>query len=126
MQMTSELHKKALSARMGTVCSALAELIRLRQFVLSQQDLTLLESRGDPFIDGWVLAYRYYSAPSEHHEMLRLGLASSNARVREQACDIVGDNAIHEFRPELEALSHDGEAFVAEAASYCLVQLHMA
>lgn len=126
MHMISDLHRKALSARTGTVCSAIAKLIQLRQFALSQQDLALLESRSDPHIDGWIFAYRYYSAPSEHIEMLRRGLASSNARVREQACDIVGDNAIHAFEPELEALTRDSETFVAEAASYSLIQLRMA
>jgi len=124
--MTTELHRKASSARTGTVCSAIAELIQLRQFTLSQQNLTLLESRGDSHIDGWVFAYRFYSDPSGHHEMLRRGFASDNARVREQACDIVGDNALHAFLPALEALTHDVEAFVAEAARYSLIQLRMA
>lgn len=126
MHMISDLRRKALSARTGTVCSAIAELIRLDQFALSQQDLALLESRGDLHIDGWIFAYRYYSAPSEHIEMLRRGFASSNARVREQACDIVGDNAIRAFESELETLTRDSEIFVAEAARHSLIQLRMA
>lgn len=93
---------------MGTVCSAIKEMLRLHQFELSTSDLTWLENRNDWLISGWVFAYRYYeSEPSRQLIILREGLSNSNPRIREQVCDIIGDNHISEMRSALQVLFDD-------------------
>jgi hypothetical protein len=115
----SSLRNKALSERIGTVCSAIAEMIQLREFALSETDLRAIESRNDEQLCGWVFAYRAVSAtPEERTELLRSGIRSTNPRVREQACDIIGDHNLAELRMELQMLFTDPVHYVAEAARY--------
>lgn len=119
MRARGTLREKALSDRVGTVCSAIAEMIRCGQFELSVADQATLEGRNDFQISGWVFAYRVYeSPPSVQLALLQEGLSSLNPRIREQVCDIVGDNHMTEIRSLLEVLFEDPEPFVAEAARY--------
>jgi hypothetical protein len=50
--------------------------------------------------------------------MLRENLQNTNPRIREQVCDIVGDEFIDELRADLKLLFDDPVIYVAEAAKY--------
>jgi hypothetical protein len=117
--MDSALRKKALSHRTGTVCSAIAAMISSSAFLLNDVDLKNLEERDQEIITGWIYAYRYYSPTSKDKiEFLLTGLKSENPRIREQACDIIGDNRISTLKAELYKLLADPIEYVAESAKY--------
>lgn len=124
MDDASYLRNKALSTRTGTACAALAEMIRLRRFQLSEVDLIQLEGRADQVISGWVFAYRAFRTDRADWEpLLRMGLLDANPRIREQVCDIIGDEHVANLREELKKLFDDPEPFVAEAAKYNYSQM---
>ena len=118
MGRSESLQARALSERLGTACAAIAEMIRKAEFVLSEEQLGTLEAEGE-LLAGWVFAYRVRCAePTARVALLRGAVGSANPRVREQACDLIGDLRILELRSELFVLTEDAHPFVAEAASY--------
>jgi hypothetical protein len=70
-------------------------------------------------VAGWLFCHQVYTAsPEVRLSLLRDALSSSNARIREQVCDIVGDEQILELRDSLRELFNDPVDFVREAAEY--------
>ena len=114
-----ELRNAALSARTGTVCASLKELIRTRQFVLTEQEINKLAARDQAEISGWLFAYKASQLQGEDLlATLRSGAQMVEPRIREQVCDLVGDLGIVELLPELALLQKDAVSFVASAARY--------
>lgn len=113
------LHTKALSTRIGTVCAAISEMIRTQQFILDESDIISLESRNNEVLCGWTFAYRVSRESGlAKIEMIKTGLNSLNPRIREHACDIIGEQSIRELREELSKLFVDSDNYVAQAARY--------
>ena len=111
------LRGAVLSKRTGTVCKALRKLIDARQFVLSDEEIASLAARNEPVIHGWLFAYKVTQLPRpDLVVILREGASSTEARVREQVCDLAGDLEIVELLPELAGLREDPISFVAQAA----------
>ncbi len=103
----------------NAIVEYLASLIRKREFALDEASLAALQSQGSELIQGWAFAYRVYrSIDNCRTELLREGLASSNPRVREQSCDIIGDEEIVSLRESLIPLFEDPVPYVREAATY--------
>jgi hypothetical protein len=68
---------------------------------------------------GWVFCYRVYAAKIEYrNKILKHSINDSNPRIREQVCDIVGDEEILELRELLKPLINDSVEYVAESAKY--------
>lgn len=108
-----------MSTRTGTVCSAIAEMISSKQFLLSDSEITALSNRRNELIDGWLFSYEIYRLPSEKQNgILQANLHNTNPRIREQVCDIVGDEFIDELRGILTQLFNDPIAYVSAAARY--------
>lgn len=98
---------------------SLIDCIRERRFTLAEADLAKLEQDEDIRVAGWVFAYRVYRAGvAQSVELLRDGLSDPNPRIREQACDIIGDNEVRELRLLLKPLFTDAEGYVSEASRY--------
>ena len=115
----NNLRERAQSERTGTVCSAIVEMIRGKQFLLSEPDISGLAKRGDEIIDGWIFAYRLCGLPpQERNDLLRTNIKSENPRIREQVCDIIGDEFIEELREPLLELIDDPVDYVSNAARY--------
>jgi len=96
-----------------------ARLIRDRTFDLDEGALTYIEREGSELLRGWVFAYRVYRASDDERiERLREGLTSTNPRIREQSCDIIGDEAISALRQDLIRLFEDPADCAREAAIY--------
>jgi hypothetical protein len=117
MSVDATLLSRALSARTGTVCTALATMIHDGHWLLDDEALRTLDARHDPHIDGWLFAWRVMSSPdAARDDGIRRGIADPNPRVREHACDLAGDLQRHALRPLLVALFEDEDANVREAA----------
>lgn len=111
------LVRRAMSPRTGTVCTALDEMIRQRRWLLDEPALQMLEARGIAHIQGWLFAYRTMSLPdAERDKRIRQGLASDNARIREQACDLTSDLGLAALKDTLLGLLDDEDDAVREAA----------
>lgn len=118
MNSEESVRGRAFSERVGTAAAALAEMVSERQFLLSDEELDSLAER-DEVLAGWVFAYRVsLLAGAAQTEHLLNGLRHSNPRVREQACDLIGDMRLLALRWALSPLCSDSVAFVAEAARY--------
>jgi hypothetical protein len=118
MNSEESVRGRALSERVGTAAAALAEMVRERQFLLSDEELDSLAKRHE-VLAGWVFAYRVsLLAGAAQTDLLLNGLRHLNPRVREQACDLVGDKRLLALRDALLPLCSDSVAFVAEAAKY--------
>lgn len=90
-----------------------------KQFLLTDSDITALSNRKDELIDGWLFAYEIYRLPPEERNgMLQANLHNTNPRIREQVCDIIGDEFIDELRGILTQLFNDPIAYVSDAARY--------
>ncbi|MEY8688977.1 MAG: hypothetical protein AB9M53_03740 [Leptothrix sp. (in: b-proteobacteria)] len=119
MKTLSTLRERAFSERVGTVCAAISEMVQHRMPLLSEADLSAVESRNDELISGWLFVYRsYWSAPEERKALILSALVSSNPRIREQACDVIGDLKLTELAYALQPLTTDPVPYVAEAARY--------
>lgn len=119
MNTPSNRRARALGPRVGTACAAIHEMNCAGDFQLSEEDLRSLDDRGDETVSGWVFSYRVYrSSDLTRSDMLREGLNSLNPRIREQACDIVGDAKVLSLREDLKPLFTAADPDVAQAARY--------
>ncbi len=111
---------KAFSDEIHDVNEALFILINKQYFCLNEQELNNIERKfNNEKISGWVFAYKAYAATVENrNRMLKENLQNTNPRIREQVCDIVGDEFIDELRDDLKLLFNDPVSYVAEAAKY--------
>ena len=119
MNIDATLLPRALSDRTGTVCTAIATMIREQHWLLDDEAARTLEARHDPHIDGWLFAYRVMSLPDAVRDSkIREGITHDNPRLREHACDLAGDLQHHALKPLLVTLFEDVDDHVREAARY--------
>jgi len=102
------------------VAETLYKLICHRDFCVSDAELeTIRLKQESELIDGWIFAYKAYRmSRDERIEYIRHNISHTNPRIREQICDIIGDESIVELKNLLESLFDDPKSFVAEAAKY--------
>ena len=112
------LIRRAASARTGTVCTALSEMIQQRRWLLDEPALISLENRGVAHIDGWIFAYRTMAMPDdERGTRIVEALVADNPRIREHACDLAGNLGL-QLKDALLSLLDDEDDAVREAARY--------
>jgi hypothetical protein len=111
---------KQLPSKKVKVIEKLFHAIAEKDFSFGEDQLASIEREfTDEKVSGWVFAYRAYSLPpNERNEFLRANLHNENPRIREQVCDIVGDEFIGDLRGLLMELFNDPVDYVAEAARY--------
>ncbi|WP_444930258.1 hypothetical protein ACJJIF_21320 [Microbulbifer sp. SSSA002] len=102
------------------IIDKLMEHIRARDFCLDDTALEEIDaSYNDELVSGWVFTYRAYaSTEQKRNEMLKANISNSNPRIREQVCDIIGDEFIGELRDILKQLFNDPIDYVSSAARY--------
>lgn len=119
MSIDATLLPRALSDRTGTICTAIEAMIHEGDWLLDDEALRTLEARQDPHVDGWLFAYRVMSLPDAARDAkIREGLTHDHPRVREHACDLVGDLQRHALKPLLLTLFGGADDIVREAARY--------
>lgn len=113
-------HGKSSHRKKVEVIEMLFHAIAKKDFSLDEDKLASIEREfKDEKVSGWVFAYRAYCLPpNERNELLRANFHNENPRIREQVCDIVGDEFIEELRGLLRQLFNDPVDYVAESAKY--------
>lgn len=101
------------------VIRGLSQLIQRQDFNLSAATVQRLRCWQDPCVAGWLFAYTVYAAPQrQRYRLLYKNLTNPNPRIREQACDVIGDAHLKALRPSLRQRCYDRVGYVAEAARY--------
>lgn len=98
-------------------CIALWGFIYLSFFPLKRDDLQALLDGADQRMAALAMVYLSRACPEDSVPILREALQSSNPRMREYACDEIGDRDIEELKGEMRLLVDDVDAKVAQAAS---------
>ena len=112
--------QQALSRNRGRILEGLHLLVWESDFCLSTFELRRIRhSCRDKRVEGWLFAYQAYASPDKtRNKLLKQNIRHPNPRIREQVCDIIGDEFIYELRCELKKLFNDPVPYVAEAARY--------
>lgn len=96
--------------------SALWGFIHLKYFPLERRQVSgLLESENQRMA-ALAMVYLSWAYPSEAVRILRAALRSPNPRMREYACDEIGDRDISELSEQMRVLLGDPDEAVAQAA----------
>lgn len=90
--------------------------INAERFELKEQTVEQLFHDADERMSALAMVYLTRAHPDQRVEMLREALASENPRMREYACDEVGDFDIEELKGRLAELVNDPHSEVREAA----------
>lgn len=98
------------------VC-ALWGFIHLDFFPLERATLTALMNGEDQKLAALAMVYLSWACPEETVQILRQALQSPNPRMREYACDEIGERDIEELRDKMRKLLGDADTRVAEAAA---------
>ena len=85
---------------------------------LTDDDIIELGSSCDQRITGWGMVYLAYAYPEKRNVILKSALNKNNPRIREYACDVIGDESIHELKELMFPLITDNDSSVSEAAAY--------
>ncbi|GEM_PF-2636043 len=95
---------------------ALWGFIHLEYFPLERRRVSDLLESGDQRMTALAMVYLSRAYPSEAISILRAALLSLNPRMREYACDEIGDGGISELSEQMRALLEDPDKDVAQAA----------
>ncbi len=116
----SDFSKYIFSNNKNKVTEAFFHIINQNHYFLSENDLNAIDDKFvDEKVSAWVFAYRAYTKSLENrNEFLRLNISNKNPRIREQVCDIIGDEFIDDLRNELKQLFDDPVPYVSQAARY--------
>ena len=98
--------------------TALQGCIHTCLFPLTKDDIASLDGLTDERLSAWGMTYLCYAFPEERIALLKHSLRSENPRIREFACDVIGDELIQELKNDMEPLLKDPEPRVAESARY--------
>lgn len=104
------------SADLSLKTAALWGFMHLGRFPLGRAEVARLMRRRDERIAALAMCYLSRAFPSETVTILRVGLRSRNPRMREYACDEIGDRGISELSAELRPLLDDRDEYVAQSA----------
>ncbi|MDO3386327.1 hypothetical protein QWI17_10800 [Gilvimarinus sp. SDUM040013] len=116
----ADYHENIFSEEESKVIEAFSFAINKKDFFLSKDQLAGIESKfSDEKVSGWVFAYNAYQLSNQERiRLLKSNMHNSNPRIREQVCDIVGDECISDLRQDLKELFGDHVSYVSQAAKY--------
>ena len=97
--------------------AVLRSCVRLRYFPFPESLIRELWHHPDQRFAATSMVYLAHSLPDEMTAILELALSDSNPRMREYACDEVGDYGIASLSPMLERLLSDEHPDVVASAS---------
>jgi hypothetical protein len=97
--------------------TALWGYIDLNYFPLERAKLTTLLDADDQRMAALAMVYLSHAFPEDSVKILREALGSPNPRMREYACDEIGDRDIEELKSEMRMLLGDKDTRVVEAAA---------
>jgi hypothetical protein len=96
---------------------ALWGFIHLGYFPLERASLDAVMEGDDQRLTALAMVYLSHAHPEESIQILREALRSRNPRMREYACDEIGDRGIEELKDEMRLLTDDADTDVAQAAA---------
>ncbi len=105
------------------ITAAFWGFIQLQYFPLEQSAIKALMEGMDQRLAALAMVYLSQACPDDSVSILRGALQSPNPRMREYACNEIGDRGIVELKDEMRTLLDDPDADVAQTAAYCLDQL---
>ena len=111
------LVREFYSEEPGLKKCALWGFIHLDFFPLERAALSVLINGGDQRLAALSMVYLSRASPEDSIRILREALHSSNPRMREYACDEIGDRDIDDLKNEMRTLLGDADTGVAEAAA---------
>lgn len=97
--------------------TALWGFIHLGYFPLARVELQPLLDSDDQRMAALAMVYQSWACPEDSVRILREALRSRNPRMREYACNEIGDRDIKELKNEMRLLAADIDSAVAQAAS---------
>lgn len=89
---------------------------RLAYFPLSVEETARYSEAADERLAACAMVYRSVANPDLAEEILRSALMSTNPRLRESACDAIGDRQMLSLRDLMLPLLHDGHPDVVASA----------
>jgi hypothetical protein len=116
-QIRAALVKEFYSEEPGLKKCALWGFIHLDFFPLERAALSVLINGEDQRLAALSMVYLSRACPEDSIRILREALHSSNPRMREYACDEIGDRDIDDLKNEMRTLLGDADTRVAEAAA---------
>ena len=99
-----------------TKYTALLGHIHAKHFVLSKAQIAGCKDPGNQRLAALAMVYQCRANPENRIEILKKALAHTNPRMREYACDEIGDFGIKELAPHMIPLLNDAHQDVAESA----------
>jgi hypothetical protein len=108
--------RRAFDAPEPLKTAALWGFLNLNWFPLKREEVERLLHQEDQRLAALAMCYLSRAFPGEAVGILRSALGSDNPRMREYACDEVGEREIVELKGELERLVADPDEYVAQAA----------
>jgi hypothetical protein len=115
-EVRAELQRACASPDLSLKTRALWGLVDLGFYPLERAEVERLMRHEDERIAALAMCYLSQAVPAEAVEILRAALHSDNPRMREYACDQIGDREIAELSAEMCPLVHDVDKDVAQAA----------
>ena len=97
-------------------CTALWGFIHASYFPLERAELQSLVDSDDQRMAALAMVYLSWACPEDSVRILREALRSPKPRMREYACDEIGDRDIEELKEEMKLLVADADSAVAKAA----------
>jgi hypothetical protein len=97
-------------------CIALWGFIHLGFFPLKRADLQPLLDGTDQQMAARAMLYLSRACPEDSVAILRDALRSTNPRMRDYACDEIGDREIEELKEEMRLLINDTDPDVSQTA----------
>jgi hypothetical protein len=116
-QIRAALIKEFYSGEPTLKKCALWGFIHLDFFPLERAALSMLINGEDQRLAALAMVYLSRAYPEDSLRILREALQSSNPRMREYACDEIGDQDIGALKNEMRNLLGDADPSVAEAAA---------
>ena len=98
--------------------NALMAMVGHRKYLLSKSALETVKMAKDPRMEAWAMTYCCYAFPEERTAILKNAVASKNPRMREFACDVIGDEFLYDLKELMESLLTDTNKRVAQSAQY--------
>ena len=98
-----------------TRTTVLLGFINLGYFPLSEIQISECLNSSEDRLAALAMIYQCRASPKNEVSILRLALQSSNPRIREYACDEIGDRQLSGLATEMGALLKDADKHVVQA-----------
>jgi HEAT repeat protein len=96
--------------------TSMRSMVRIGYFPLTKEDLESLEQSMNERLAARAMVYRVHAHPEQKIDLLKAALRDTNPRLREYACDVVGDHFIQELREDISELVNDPHPDVRDSA----------